>query len=96
MRRILQCGNGRTGANLPRERVDGGDGAFCIEVDATFDCVPVAPSRVAFEAQTALVGLARDDGRALAPLLVVEPKRGRRTDPSGRAQRECCKRPSSA
>ena len=95
MRRILQCGNGRTGANLPRERVDRGDGIFCIEVDATVDCVPVASSRVArvaFEAQTAHVGLVRDDGRALARLLVVEAKRGRRADPSGRAQRKCCQR----
>ncbi len=47
MWRILKCGNGRTGANLPRERVDRGDGIFCIEVDATVDCVPVASSRVA-------------------------------------------------
>jgi hypothetical protein len=97
MRRILQCGNGRTGANLPRERVDLGHIIFGIsdeEVDATVDRVPIASSRVArvvFGAQTRHIGLARDDGRALAPLLVVEPKRGRRTDPSGRAQRECCK-----
>jgi hypothetical protein len=72
MCRILRCGNGRTGANLPRERVDRGDGTFCIEVDATFDCVPVAASRVAFEARTAPVRLVRDDRRALAGLLVVE------------------------
>ena len=83
--------NGRTGANLPSERVDRGDGTFCIEVDATVDCVPVAPNRVAVEAHTAHVGRVRDDRRALAGLLVVEAKKGQRAFASGRAQHENCK-----
>ena len=89
------AGIGFTGAHLPHERVDREDGVSGISdevIDATGDCVPVAPKRVAFEAPTAHVGLVRDDGRALARLLVVERKKGRRADTSGRAQHECCER----
>jgi hypothetical protein len=94
MCRILWCGNRRTGAHRQREPIDRGDGIsgiFDEEVDAADDCVPVAPSRVAFKAQTAPVGLVRDDRRALAGHLVVDTKKARRADTSGHAQRECCK-----
>ena len=96
MSRTPRVGNRRTGAHRPHERVVLGDVIFCFSdevVDATVDCVPVASSRVTrvvFGAQTLHVGLARNDGRALAGLLVVEAKKGQRADTSGRAQRECC------
>jgi hypothetical protein len=82
MSRILRVGDRRTGAHRPHERVVLGDVIFCFSdevVDSTVDCVPVASSRVTrvvFGAQTLHVGLARDDGRALAGLLVVEAKKG--------------------
>jgi hypothetical protein len=69
---------------------------FDEEVDATDDRVPVAPSRVAFKAQTAPVGLVRDDRRALAGHLVVDMKKARRADTSDHAQRECYKNSQTA
>ena len=78
--RIPRSGNRRTGAQLQRERVDRAAGTFGIEVDAAVDCVPEAPSRVGFEAQTAPVRLVREAGRAHACRIVVEREKGRRAD----------------
>ena len=89
--RIRRSGNRRTGAQLQRERVDRAAGTSGIEVDAAVDCVPEAPSRVGFEAQTAPVRRVREAGRAHACRIVVEREKGRRADRAIRAQHERCK-----